>query len=384
MKAREEKTPKISIIMTVKNSEKYLNESMNSIFKQTLDNIEVVCVYAESEDNTLKILKEIQGKDKRVKIYYQTEPGIGAAKNQGIENSTGEFITFLDSDDFYLETTALEKMYETSKEQNVKICGALRKVLNENGDIVNHPLHRAFLVGFPNGRHFSYLDLQYDYHFHSYIYDRKFIIESDARFANSKAYDDTHFFIRAMYNAQTFYVIPVELYCYRVHGSYAWDEKTSSEALSNLISQLEYTKNKQLQIAHYITVQRINYEYGPLFEKHVRAGSMKILRLLIDAQEKIDSDLLEQVMYRKPSADVFEPMNFPQGDLKKISNIDNDQIIITPLYNLLKNNENQKNYNQSYYEEINRIYNSKTYKAGKVVLWLPKKILRLLKIKKRR
>lgn len=378
-KKKEEKQPLISIIITVKNAEEFLVDCLNSINNQTLKDLEIVAIYAESKDQTLDILKNYQLKDGRLKIYNQTIPGIGAAKNCGIENATGKYITFLDGDDFYLDEAALEKMYNAAILHDVKICGGFRKVLNMNGNLEEIALHRGFLIGFPKGRMFDYRDFQYDYHFHSYIYDREMIINSDARFAETKAYDDTHFHIRAMLASGKFYVVPVELYCYRCHESYSWSSKICYEALTSLIDELKFTKEKHLFITYYIAVQRLNYEYGPQFENHIRNGHLELLELLLEAQKEINNEILFSVLRRMPSSCIFDAMNFPNYDLRIIQINGEDQVILAPLYNLLHTKENKGL--TEYQKILENVYESKTYKVGKIILWLPRKILRLLHLR---
>lgn len=371
--------PLISVIITVKNVEEYLLECLKSVAKQTIKDLEIVVVYAESKDNTLNILKDFQKKDKRLKIFYQERPGIGAAKNCGIENSIGEYITFLDGDDYYLDETALEKLYKGAKDHDVKVCGALRKVLTMSGKLENVSLHRPYLIGFPKGRLFFYRDVQYDYHFHSYIYDRKMIINSDARFAETRAYDDTHFFVRAMLAAEKFYVVPVELYCYRCHESYSWSSSVCYEALTSLIDELKFAKENHLYTLYYIVIQRINYEYGPQFEKHIRDGYFKLLELLLDVQNNVDDEILYSVLRRMPSSCILDGMNFPNYDLKRTFFKGEEHFVLTPIFNLINNQVNERSID--YKQEYMSIVNSRTFKVGRIVLWLPKKIMNLLHLR---
>ena len=374
MKNSSENNPKISVIMTVKNGEKYLKESLDSVLKQTFEDIEIVCIEGNSTDKTMDILESYQSKDKRIKIYKQERPGIGVAKNMGIEKSIGDFITFLDADDYYMDENALSAMYNAAIEHDVKVCGALRRLLNIDGEIEPLSLHRAYLVGFPKGRMFYYENLQYDYHFHSYIYDREMIQNSDARFAETRAYDDTHFFIRAMMQAQNFYVVPVELYCYRLHGSYVWSEEVCCEALESLIDQLNYTSANNLDICHYIAMQRLNYEYGPMFEKYIKEGNFKILELVTRAQNCINNNLIAKIMKRRPDQNIINAMNFPDYDIKVMYVKNKEKFVLTTLYNMLNDTSE---YNP--YFDVERVYNSKTYKTGKAILWVPRKLIGLLK-----
>ena len=377
MEKEKNNIPKVSIIMTVKNGEKYLKKSLESISKQTLKDIEIVCIYADSVDKTLNILEEFEKEDNRLKIYNQEKPGIGAAKNLGIEKSIGEFITFLDSDDYYMDKNALSEMYTAAKENDVNVCGGLRSILNMDGKIEPLSLHRAFLVGFPKGRMFYYNNVQYDYHFHSYIYNRDMIQNSDARFAETKVYDDTHFFIRAMVKAEKFYVVPVELYCYRLHEGYSWSNVSCYDAIKSLTDQLKYTSEHRLAIGHYIAVQRANYEYGPLFETYIRSGDFKMLELMLEMQNCIDYHLIDKILKNKPDNNMLDPMCFPNCEVKQINTDGNEKYVLTVLYNLITASSQEH-----LYDKIEDIYNSKTYKTGKVILWLPKKILQILHLKK--
>ena len=216
--------------MTVLNGEEYISESLDSVLNQTLQALEVVCVDGGSTDRTLDIIQSYMDKDPRVKLYAQTRPGIGAAKNCGIEFATGDYITFLDSDDFYVDATALEKMYQACIKNNVRVCGALRSVMFSDGVIDEEPLHRKDCKGNPDGVLLHYRDKQYDYHFHSYLYLRELVMSSGARFNEVRVYDDTHYFIRIMLAAEDFYVVPVELYRYRCGPAYDWEGEKAEQA----------------------------------------------------------------------------------------------------------------------------------------------------------
>ncbi len=104
------KIPKISVIIPVYNTEKYLAQCMDSIIAQTFKDFECVCVNDGSTDNSLKILEEYSKKDNRIKIISQENAGPSNAKNVGIKNSKCDYITFIDSDDF-VSTDYLEKLY---------------------------------------------------------------------------------------------------------------------------------------------------------------------------------------------------------------------------------------------------------------------------------
>lgn len=105
------KKPLISVIMPVYNSEMYLKESLDSILNQTYGNIEVICVDDGSADHSLDILKYYSKKDNRVKVYTQDNKGPSVARNRALDKAQGEYISFVDSDDF-LQLNAYEILVE--------------------------------------------------------------------------------------------------------------------------------------------------------------------------------------------------------------------------------------------------------------------------------
>ena len=92
---------KVSVIIPVYNSEKYIGTCLDSIINQTLQEIEIICVNDGSTDRTSEILQFYREKDSRIKIIEQENAGAGAARNYGLRNSSGEYLSFLDADDFF-------------------------------------------------------------------------------------------------------------------------------------------------------------------------------------------------------------------------------------------------------------------------------------------
>ena len=112
--------PKISVVIPVYNAEMYLRECLDSVVNQTLYDIEIICVNDGSTDNSQHILEEYSNKDSRIKIINQENQGAGAARNKGLETAAGEYISFLDSDDFF-DLRMLEKLYDRAMETNADI-----------------------------------------------------------------------------------------------------------------------------------------------------------------------------------------------------------------------------------------------------------------------
>lgn len=102
--------PDISIVIPVYNIEKYLPKCLDSLVNQTFKNIEIICINDGSSDNSLKILEKYASNDKRIKIINQENQGVSVARNNGIQVATGEYIMFVDGDD-WIEAETCEKIY---------------------------------------------------------------------------------------------------------------------------------------------------------------------------------------------------------------------------------------------------------------------------------
>jgi len=113
---------KVSIVMPVYNSERYLRECLDSVLEQTLKEIEVICIDDASEDSSLGILEEYKKRDSRVRVLAQESTQFaGVARNLGIGEAQGRYMVFWDADDLF-EPDALEKMYSQCEEDEADIC----------------------------------------------------------------------------------------------------------------------------------------------------------------------------------------------------------------------------------------------------------------------
>lgn len=116
--------PKISVIIPVYNSENYLEECLNSCLLQTYENIEVICIDDGSSDRSAEILKSYLKKDRRIKVFEQENKGVSSARNKGILNAKGDYISFLDSDD-WISLCLFERfknaLYDVSKEVDMYV-----------------------------------------------------------------------------------------------------------------------------------------------------------------------------------------------------------------------------------------------------------------------
>lgn len=125
---------KVSIIVPIYNVEKYLDRCMSSLLNQTLKDIEIIMVDDESPDNCPQMCDDYAKKDRRIKVVHKKNGGLGFARNSGLEIATGEYVAFVDSDDF-VDVEMYEKLYSiaSTNDSDIVFCGFNSF---ENGQIV--------------------------------------------------------------------------------------------------------------------------------------------------------------------------------------------------------------------------------------------------------
>ena len=170
---------KISIIIPVYNSEKYLSKCIDSILNQTYKDFELLLINDGSKDNSLSIMKEYSLKDNRIKVIDQKNMGVAKTRNKGIELATGEYITFIDNDDT-IQIDYLEKFLSNCEKYDMVIGGYRR--IDNNGKIINiYQPKNTFWAKYtfitPWAR----------------IFRREFLIDNDIKFLSSPIGEDVYF-----------------------------------------------------------------------------------------------------------------------------------------------------------------------------------------------
>lgn len=122
---------KISVIVPIYNTEEYLEKCIQSLINQTYSNLEIILVNDGSKDDCGKICEEYAKNDLRIKYIYQNNMGVSAARNTGLKEATGDFIAFVDSDD-YIENNMYEILYNNIKETNSDISIVASNYIKDN------------------------------------------------------------------------------------------------------------------------------------------------------------------------------------------------------------------------------------------------------------
>lgn len=214
------KVTRFSIIIPVYNVEPYLHECLDSVLHQTFKEWEAICVNDGSTDGSLMILEDYATKDNRFKVVNQENGGLSAARNTGMDHSTGEYVLFLDSDD-WLEHSALETIDAVIAGEDM-VCFSGRRYFDETKKF-NHPDALA-CKSYTSGMDYYSENalLPHDFAFVCVVlraYRRKFLIEKGLRFKEGIYHEDNLFTPPACYHAGHVRQIPDCLYNYRVRAN---------------------------------------------------------------------------------------------------------------------------------------------------------------------
>lgn len=198
---------KVSVILPVYNGEKYLKQCLDSICSQTLKEIEILCVDDGSTDHTAEILADYAKKDERIRVIHQANAGAGAARNNGLRQASGEYLSFLDADDFF-EPDMLERAYAKAKEEDAQIVVFASDQYREDLDDyreVKWTLRKEALPPYRPMNHRTFTENVFKV-FVGWAWDklfrREFVLEHDLKFQEQRTSNDLLFVFSAIVLAE--------------------------------------------------------------------------------------------------------------------------------------------------------------------------------------
>lgn len=248
---------KVSVVIPVYNVEKYLSKCLDSVCNQTLKDIEIICVNDCSTDNSLQILKNFARKDKRIKIInVEVNKGAAAARNVGMISAQGEYLNFIDSDD-WIDVSYIEEMVYTIEKNNCDIVLNTNIFLeypnikkkypsqkfNLDGEFINRidAINKTFVL--PVAK----------------LYRMQFLKKNDLKFPEGFLQEDMYFHHISNNAVERIFVFEGACYHYRQHiNSVTFSSRTTVIPylkIAELI--LRYYKNSKLKDKDKITIFNI-------------------------------------------------------------------------------------------------------------------------------
>ncbi|MDO4813714.1 MAG: glycosyltransferase [Gemella sp.] len=301
----------ISVIVPVYNVEKYLEKCVNSLINQTYKNLEIILVNDGSPDNSGKLADELAKKDERIVVYHKENGGLSDARNYGVEKSKGDFIGFVDSDD-YIHPDMYQHLYETIKKEDADVAECNFTFVYPN-EVYKYQYEEEY-----------YLKLDRQGYLKEYLLMEKLYgatacrliksnIAKSINFPVGKIYEDMYYALDLIKNAEKFMITSKPYYYYLVREDSITHEKFNDRQLtlidiSKEISDyakvtyptLENEANSREMYAYFGIMNQIimldeykkNINY-PRIKKYFQGNIFNILKNpVIDKKRKLSSLLL--------------------------------------------------------------------------------------------
>lgn len=290
----------ISIIVPIYKVEKYLKQCIDSILLQTYKNLEIILVDDGSPDNCGIICDEYAKKDKRIKVIHKKNGGLSEARNYGIEASTGDYIMFVDSDDYISKDMCKTLLMNALKNNaDIVVCN-LKEIYLDKSEKVNKQCIKGNLEVISN------IEALYKYLVRSTtdmvvvwnkLYKRKiFFNEKYIRFPVGKLHEDMYTTYKLYYYANKIVIINDVLYYYfrrkeSITGLIS--EKNLLDEIDAIIEQYNFFKNKEDDLKYMLEIKNIDFYihvlkimYKMSLNKKILNKKMLILKKYILSDEK--------------------------------------------------------------------------------------------------
>jgi len=208
----------VSIIIPVFNAQDYIGQALKSVTRQTLKNIQIICVDDCSTDGSLSIIKKFQDKDSRI-TYCKMDKnsGSGPCRNMGIKKAEGDYIGFLDADDVLYNRGSLEQLYNAAINNKALVVGGNLLRFDNDAPGKARDWRKSVIT---EDRFYDYNEYQYSCGYSRFIYKRDFIVENNFEFPPFRRYQDPVWFVKVMVVANQYYGVAVDHYYYRNHHKF--------------------------------------------------------------------------------------------------------------------------------------------------------------------
>lgn len=342
------KNVSVSVIIATYNTGKYIAECLESIFNQSLKNIEVIVVDDGSTDNSKDIIIQYQKKHTNLVYTYKENAGAGRARNDGIKIAQGEYLAFMDPDDKYPNCESLEKLYRMAKLKNADICGG--NIISFNGSKrwfcykAGDGLEKEVKDGAITTKDYKYL-----YGHTRYLYKTDFIKKHNIFFAPYRRYEDQVFTVKALGLAQKLYEIDYPVYLYRTnYKEIIYNDILYADILKGYRDTIELLYKYELKEMFLANINIITYEIKQSFVNYNFISNREIMNIvceinaIINKTEWVDKDIISEKVIKE----LLERVKIEKEKIRRI--FLNDSIVLYGAGNNTKRlldllDENQKN-----------------------------------------
>lgn len=376
--AQENVKPDISVIIPTYNVEKYIEECIDSLRKQTWENFEIICVDDGSTDKTVEILQDYEKEDKRIKVLSMEHCGLaGVMRNKGIQIARGEYCLFLDGDDFF-ESEMLEHSLKKAREDDADICLFDARLYNEKSKKykkIDYIIQKDYI---PDKIPFEGKTNPYLFNITtgcpwSKLIRKKLIDDNHIRYMELPRSNDVYFIFLAMALASRITVLEEVFVNYRQSGTSL--QANNARTPLDWYTAMKTLKEKLIELDLYKEVETSfrNLVFGVGI---YNLCSLKTAEAFGQVYTKIKQDFLKEFDLEEFREEECYSYNRQKYEIYlKIRQYDIQEY----LFNELQEMKSWRGRALKAEREVEKIRKSTTLKAGEMLLYVPKKIKKSLK-----
>ena len=281
------KTPLVTIVVPVYNVEKYIEQCLKSILAQSYKNIEIICVDDCGQDNSIKIANKLKKEDSRIKIIkHRKNKGLGGARTSGLKHAKGEYLLFIDSDD-WIEHNCVEKIVSTMNRTGIDTAWFKAKYwfedLQQEADISFCSYFMNLPEGFININESNLSN--FPLVTWNKAYRRDFLLKNNLKWEENTIFEDVEFYYRTFTKTSYIYLIDKFFYHYRQHSNSIMSKNINNPESHKIISKI------LKQVYKYLNDSNLWSQYSHAFYKYVNETL-----LMYNFSEEIKLDLLKQII----------------------------------------------------------------------------------------
>ncbi len=282
---------KVSVIIPVFNMAEWIGNAIEKVESQTLKELEIICIDDGSTDNTLDVLQGYMEQYPNIRVVHQENRGSGPARNNGIKHAVGEYVAFLDADDYYYTNDVLEYLYYKAIQNKAMIC---RGSSCDNRDgVINYKglrPERVFIKeGFIDRSEFPGVVGMW-----AGIYSRQFLIENEVWFPDFLRGQDGVFSVKAIAKAGKVYCVPKTVYVYRKeHKTVLLSEEKATALLESDYEILKITSENGMKTTFNAWKKELCGEKAAALYKYAAKGNQHMLQIASKTNALIGGGLYE-------------------------------------------------------------------------------------------
>lgn len=311
---KEKIKSKVSVIIPVYNVEQYLRKCLDTVINQTFKEIEIICINDGSTDNSLNILNEYAGRDRRIVILNQKNQGAGASRNYGVKRARSPFVFFVDSDD-WIDLNCVDKLYKKITQTQSDICILGLQIYDEKNNTLKQDSYFDTSC-YKNRKHevCNYKEIK-NFIFRRFapylkLYNKNFFINNNLFFDTTMYFEDVVPHVKAMLLANRISFLDENLYFYRSNRSTSMMGSAKS-SLKVMDAFIYFTQIEQFIFDHHLE-QELGLQFRNFFYEQIQYHTTRI------TDQQIKSLFIAKAKEYKKTSPLLNPL--------KVS-------VIIPVYN---------------------------------------------------